>query len=146
MSEPASDKGLVELRLCIDVPDLQAGLDFYSRALGLRVGRRKGDVWAEVLGASVPLDVLANPPGTPATSTAGALRDYRRHWTPVHFDVVVQGLDAALSRALAAGATLDREVQVRPWGRMANLADPFGNGFCLLAFEGKGYEAALAPT
>jgi uncharacterized glyoxalase superfamily protein PhnB len=64
----------------------------------------------------------------------------------VHLDVVVLDLDAALRRALAAGATLDRAVQVRPWGRMANVADPFGNGFCLLAFEGKGYDAELSPT
>ena len=136
----------VELRVCIDVPDVQQALDFYTAALGLTLGRRKGDAWAEVLGASAPLDLLANAPGTEATSAAGARRDYARHWTPVHFDVVVPSLDAALARALAAGATLDREVQVRPWGRMANVADPFGNGFCLLAFEGKGYDAELSST
>jgi catechol 2,3-dioxygenase-like lactoylglutathione lyase family enzyme len=136
----------LELRVCIDVPDLQRGLDFYTTALGLKVGRRKGDSWAEVLGASAPLDLLANAAGTEATSATGARRDYGRHWTPVHLDVVVQDLDAALRRALAAGATLDRAVQVRPWGRMANVADPFGNGFCLLAFEGRGYDAELSPT
>jgi predicted enzyme related to lactoylglutathione lyase len=132
-----------QLRICIDVPELQAGLDFYSAALGLHPGRRKGDVWAELLGAAAPLDILANAAGTEASSAAGARRDYRRHWTPVHFDVVVEDLDAALSRAVAAGATLDREVQQRAWGRMANLSDPFGNGFCLLAFEGQGYDAEL---
>jgi predicted enzyme related to lactoylglutathione lyase len=136
--------GELEVRLCIDVPDLQRGLDFYAAALGLRVGRRKGDVWAEVLGASVALDLLANAPGTPATVGSAAVRDYGRHWTPVHLDVVVQDLDAALARALSFGATLEREVQVRDWGRMANLSDPFGNGFCLLAFEGKGYDVLAA--
>ena len=146
MAKPPVKPGALELRLCIDVPNLQEGLAFYTAALGLRVGRRKGDVWAEMLGASAPLDLLANAPGTQATSGTGALRDYGRHWTPVHFDVVVQDLEASLSRALAAGATLDREVQQRAWGRMANLADPFGNGFCLLAFEGKGYDAELSPT
>jgi catechol 2,3-dioxygenase-like lactoylglutathione lyase family enzyme len=146
MPADALPSPLVELRVCIDVPDLQRGLDFYTAALGLTLGRRKGDAWAEVLGASAPLDLLANAAGTEATSAAGALRDYGRHWTPVHLDVVVLDLDAALRRALAAGATLDRAVQVRPWGRMANVADPFGNGFCLLAFEGKGYDAELSPT
>jgi catechol 2,3-dioxygenase-like lactoylglutathione lyase family enzyme len=141
----APPSSALELRLCIDVPDLQRALDFYTAALGLRPGRRKGDVWAEVLGASAPLDLLANAPGTLATATSGALRDYGRHWTPVHFDVVVPDFNVALARVLAAGARLDREVQSRDWGRMANLSDPFGNGFCLLAFEGKGYDAALAP-
>jgi len=26
---------------------------------------------------------------------------------------------------------------------MANLADPFGHGFCLLEFRGKGYDEVL---
>jgi uncharacterized glyoxalase superfamily protein PhnB len=71
------------------------------------------------------------------------VRDYRRHWTPVHLDFVVEALDAAVAKALGCGATLDQPVQVREWGRMANLADPFGNGFCLLEFRGKGYDAVL---
>jgi lactoylglutathione lyase len=28
---------------------------------------------------------------------------------------------------------------VRKWGRMANLADPFGHGLCLVEFRGRGY-------
>jgi catechol 2,3-dioxygenase-like lactoylglutathione lyase family enzyme len=143
MPETPSEEGTVQFRLCIDVPDLMAGLDFYTRALGLRPGRRRGDAWAEVLGAAVPLDLLVNAPGTVAAASSSAVRDYRRHWTPLHLDVVVQQLDVALARALSAGATLEREVQVRGWGRMANLADPFGNGFCLLEFHAQGYDAVL---
>jgi Glyoxalase-like domain len=60
-----------------------------------------------------------NAQGTEATSEASAQRDDGRNWRPVHPDVVVLDLETALRRALAAGATLDREVQVRPWGRMA---------------------------
>jgi predicted enzyme related to lactoylglutathione lyase len=123
----------------------KAGLDFYTAALGLRTGRRKGDAWAEMLGVAVPVDLLANAPGTQATPAVAATRDDGRHWTPFHFDVVVPDLDAALRRALAAGATLGRAVQERAWGRMANLSDPFGHGFCLLAFEGEGYGAVVDP-
>jgi predicted enzyme related to lactoylglutathione lyase len=71
------------------------------------------------------------------------VRNYRRHWTPVHIDLVVEDLDAALRRALAAGAALDREVQSKKWGRLANLADPFGNGLCLLEMRGRGYDELL---
>src|SRR3546814_8470795 len=28
--------------------------------------------------------LIANPPGTPACAGSPPLRDYRRHWTPVH--------------------------------------------------------------
>ncbi len=134
------------LRVCIDVDELDRAVAFYARALGLAPGRRLGDEWAELTGAPVPLDLLAKPPGTAALpSGTRALRDYERHWTPVHLDVVVDELDAAVRRAVDAGATLERPAEQKPWGRIALLADPFGNGFCLLEFRGRGYDEVLAP-
>jgi predicted enzyme related to lactoylglutathione lyase len=135
-----------QLRVCIDVEELEAAIHFYRQALGLRLGRRRGEEWAELLGASSPIDLLAKPPGSTAAPGAEGRRDYRRHWTPVHLDFVVADVDAAVARALASGARLDRAVQVQEWGRMANLADPFGNGFCLLEFRDAGYDAALATA
>jgi predicted enzyme related to lactoylglutathione lyase len=67
-------------------------------------------------------------------------RDYRRHWTPVHLDFVVQDIRTAVERALAAGAILERDVTSHAYGKLALLADPFGNGFCLLQFVGRGYD------
>jgi predicted enzyme related to lactoylglutathione lyase len=64
----------------------------------------------------------------------------------VHLDCVVMDLPAAVQRAIAAGATLDQDMQPRKWGRIATLADPFGNGFCLLEFSGRGYEELLAGS
>jgi predicted enzyme related to lactoylglutathione lyase len=52
----------------------------------------------------------------------------------------VADLDAVVARLVALGATLDRPVQTREYGRMANLADPFGNGFDLIEFSGPGYD------
>ncbi len=49
-------------------------------------------------------------------------------------------------RAVAAGATIDQQIQPRKWGRIAVLADPFGNGFCLLEFQGKGYGELLGES
>ena len=135
---------MAELRLCIDVDNLQRAVDFYTRALGLRVGRRRRDAWAELLGANVAIDLLTQAQGTAPVSGKGMVREYARHWTPVHFDVVVPNLEAAMAQARAAGATLDREVQVREWGQMANMADPFGHGFCLIELRGKGYDEVPA--
>ncbi len=133
----------LQLRVCIDVEDLDKGVAFYRDGLGLSPGRRLGGQWAEMLGASSPVDLLAEPAGTPPSPRAAAVRDYRRHWTPVHLDCVVPDLDAAVQRAQAAGATLDREIQTRKWGRLATLSDPFGNGFCLLELQGRGYDEML---
>jgi predicted enzyme related to lactoylglutathione lyase len=135
------------LRVCIDVDDLDAGIAFYTKALGLTPGRRAGDAWAELLGAPAPLDLLAKPPGTAAFPTGTrALRAYERHWTPVHLDVVVDDVEAAVRRAVAAGAKVDQPIEQRSWGRIAILADPFGHGFCLLQFEGRGYDTSSGPA
>ena len=133
----------LQLRVCIDVDDLDKGIAFYTRALGLTVGRRLGKNWAELLGAQVSVDLLAEKPGTAPIPVAGSLRDYRRHWTPVHLDWPVADLDAAVGRAQAAGATLEAGIREKKWGRLAILADPFGNGFCLLEFRGRGYDELI---
>ena len=59
---------------------------------------------------------------------------------------MVDDIDAALARALAAGARLEGEVQTRAWGKMALLADPFGHGCCLLQFLGRGYDALASSS
>jgi predicted enzyme related to lactoylglutathione lyase len=130
----------VELRVCIDVDDLEKAIAFYRDALGLRVGRRFRSDWAEMLGAPCPVDLLAQRAGTAPVPRAGIARDYGRHWTPVHLDCVVPDVEAAVRGAQAAGAKLDRDVQTRVWGRLAVLSDPFGNGFCLLEMRGRGYD------
>jgi uncharacterized glyoxalase superfamily protein PhnB len=134
---------MVELRVCVDVDDLDRAIAFYCAALGLAARRRLGDEWAELAGATSVIDLLVRSAGTPASPRAVAPRSYDRHWTPVHLDVTVTDLDSALRRALDAGAVLEQEVQTRRWGRMANLADPFGHGLCLLEFRGRGYDELL---
>jgi predicted enzyme related to lactoylglutathione lyase len=130
-----------EIRVCIDVDDLDRGIAFYVAVLGLRPGRRLGEGWVELLGATSPIDLLAVKAGSVAA--AGAKRSYERHWTPVHLDFVVDDIEAAVRAAVAAGAKLDREIQDRPFGRMANLGDPFGHGICLLQMNARGYDALL---
>ena len=99
---------------------------------------------AELLGGTAPLYLLRAAPGTPA-SAGGPKRDYARHWTPVHLDFVVPELEPALARAEAAGAQLEGAIREHDWGRLAVLADPFGNGFCLLQFVGRGYDLLAMP-
>jgi len=129
----------------IDVADLAAATRFYCEALGLSVGRRFADAAVELLGASAVIYLLAKPAGSQAAASIAQRRDYARHWTPVHLDFVVPEINAALARARAAGAVLEGDVTAHNWGRIALLADPFGNGFCLLQFVGRGYDELLKP-
>lgn len=128
----------MRLLLNLDVPDLGTAETFYIAAFGLRPGRRLGDSVLELDGAQVPIYLLQKPAGS--VGAGGSVRDYARHWTPAHVDVVVEDLDAALTRALAAGAIQEGAVREANWGRIVQLADPFGHGWCLLQFLGRGYD------
>jgi predicted enzyme related to lactoylglutathione lyase len=133
----------MNLLVNVDVDDLPRATDFFVRALGLQVGRRFGDAMIELLGAGPPIFLLTKAAGTLPFADGPAERDYARHWTPVHLDFVVDDLDAAVERAIDAGARLEGAVVTRKWGRMANLSDPWGHGFCLLQFIGRGYDELL---
>jgi predicted enzyme related to lactoylglutathione lyase len=133
----------LELLVNIDVDDLERATVFYTIALPLRVGRRFGDAGIELLGASSPIYLLAKEAGS--EGAPGARRSFGRHWTPVHIDVAVGDLDAALARATAAGAVVEAPAVTHAWGRIAMLADPFGHGFCLIEFSEAGYDA-IADT
>lgn len=128
----------------IDVPDLEAAIDFYSRAFGLALHRRLGATGAEMLGAPAPIYLLQKAAGTPAAGALRQPRDYARHWTPVHLDVVVDDVDDAVARAVAAGARLEDPAVSHDWGRIAHLSDPFGHGICIMQFLGRGYDALAA--
>ncbi len=138
---------MAELLVNIDVDDLEKAVDFYGRGLGLRVGRRFGSRGVEMVGTSAPIYLLARTSGTSPFSGASSPREYRRHWTPVHLDFVVEDVEAAVRRAESAGARTEGAVGDFEWGRIATMADPFGHGFCMLQFKGRGYdEIATAPA
>jgi predicted enzyme related to lactoylglutathione lyase len=131
---------MVQLLVNIDVDDLEKGVRFYTEALSLRVGRRLGPDFVELLGAGVPIYLLVKEAGTAPFAGALTPRNYSRHWTPVHLDFAVEDLEAAVHRAESAGATSEGAISEHAWGRMALLSDPFGHGLCLLQFTGAGYD------
>jgi len=122
----------------IDVPALTPAVEFYTRALGLTHSRTLDDDVAELTGASATLYLLQKSAGTPAVKTPPIDRDYERHWTPVHFDLVVDDVDAAAQRALAAGARPETGHIDWHGSRCLSFGDPFGHGFCFIQFEQDG--------
>src|SRR5690348_10234666 len=111
------DAEIMDLLINIDVPDLGRAIAFYRDAFGLTVTRRFGADVVELSGWPVGLYLLQKPAGSPGA--AGALQHYDRHWTLVHLDVVVDDLDAALKRALAAGAQAEGTIRTEAWGKSA---------------------------
>lgn len=125
----------------IDVPDLERGIAFYRDAFGFELGRRLGPDFAELLGGPARVYLLLKDEDSLPFVGATTQRTFGPHWTPVHFDIVVEAIDVVLARAEAAGATRESEVQEEPYGKLALLRDPFGHGICLLEFNAQGYDA-----
>jgi len=125
----------VKLIINIDVPDIKPAIEFYCAALGLTHTRTLDHDTAELTGASSTIYLLQKGGGTQAVQTPPVARHYQRHWTPVHFDLVVPDVDAAAARAIAAGAK--RETAHLDWrgSRCLSFSDPFGHGFCFIQFE-----------
>jgi predicted enzyme related to lactoylglutathione lyase len=133
----------MDVLINIDVPDIERGIAFYEHAFGLRTTRRFGAGGAELSGWPVKLYLLEKPTGS--VGAADDRRRYDRHWTPVHLDVVVENVEEALRRALAAGAKAESEIKRDIWGKIVVVSDPFGHGLCLIEFLGRGYDE-IAPS
>lgn len=122
----------------IDVPELKPAIGFYETAVGAKLVRLLDDDVAELEYGSSSLYLLRKAAKSQATP-AGDVRQQSRHWTPVHVDFVVADLDAAVTRALAAGAK--RESERIDWrgSKCVTFSDPFGHGFCLIELSGGRY-------
>jgi len=99
----------------IPVPDLEAGLRFYSGALGHPLLWRNDEVGQAGLG-------MANGDTELVLTT-------RQRYEP---DWLVDSADAAAAAVVAAGGRVLREPCDIPVGRLAVVADPFGNELVLL--------------
>jgi lactoylglutathione lyase len=130
----------MDLLVNIDVDDIGKAERFYCSAFDLQVARRFGGGALELTGGSSRVYLLAKAAGSQAAGTNGPTRTYERHWTPIHLDFVVDDIDRALQRSLAAGAMQEGPVRTSSWGKLVLMCDPFGHGYCLLQFTGNGYD------
>jgi predicted enzyme related to lactoylglutathione lyase len=138
--------GELDVHAYVEVSDLERALRFYVVGLGLREFRRLTPRWVELARARIPIHLLLRPEPVFTAGPAALRRDFGRHWTPVHLDFVVDDLQVAVERAVAAGGALDRDIVDHRYWRMANLADPFGNGVDLIEFVDGGYDAFMRHT
>lgn len=128
----------------IDVEDLVIAEEFYKNAFAMVPRRRFGASALEMEHDGTRIYLLEKDAGSSPFDGADVetLRRYDRHWTPIHLDFVVDNLDEALTKAEKAGAIRAKSSAIRDhnWGRIVEMSDPFGNGFCLLQFKGRGFD------
>lgn len=120
------------ISVSIDVSDLARGVAFYEKAFGFTKLREPVPGVAVLRAGESTLCLLAKPAGSKPSPDATDTRRYDRHWTPVHLDIHVDDLPAALARAVAAGAIVEQQFDHAGHGAAAFCSDPFGHGFCLL--------------
>ena len=120
------------ISVSVDVPNLEQGVAFYSQAFGFtKVAEPVPGVAVLKAGAAI-LCLLEKAAGTEPAPATSERRRYERHWTPVHLDIHVDDLKAALAQALKAGARQEQLFEHGEHGSAAFCSDPFGHGFCLL--------------
>lgn len=125
---------MATVSICIDVSDLKTATTFYCEALGCSLEKAQ-ETHNTLSLDSITIHLSLKEAGSPATRTGSSLRSFDRHWTPVHLDFDVQDVDATAAEVERLGGTIE-EVKRAEWGAAAFCADPFGNGFCLLAILG----------
>ncbi|MET0988413.1 MAG: VOC family protein, partial [Steroidobacteraceae bacterium] len=92
------------MSVSIDVPNLADGVRFYSEALGFSKSSEPVPGVAVLRAGAAEICLLEKAPGSSPSSQTKETRHYERHWTPVHMDLHVDNLKAALASALKAGA------------------------------------------
>jgi len=118
---------MTDFALHLVVEDVRAAVDFYERALGARVTRvlhlpDRSIATAELDMQGLQVALAAPVPGTSLAtprSTATSVAAYR---------FMVPDADAAMDRAVSAGATVHSPVQDAFWGvRTGEVLDPSGH-------------------
>ncbi len=124
-----NEEARATVNVSIDVPDVDAGVAFYCGVFGWSEKSRPFPEMAVVDGNNVTVCIHGKKHGSKPTPSV-VTRNYERHWTPVHLDIHVEDFDSIVSKAIKAGAVVEKEYEKHK--RAAFCADPFGNGFCII--------------
>lgn len=130
-------------RVILPVTDIDAAERFYARLVGdtgerVSPGRHYFNLGGAILALYDPV------------ADGDAMGEGWRHHENQYIYLAVNGLEAAVERALEAGAdALSERIESMPWGeRLFYFRDPFGNPVCLVdettAFLG-GTESGEVP-
>ena len=122
---------MIRISVSIDVANLKQAEAFYIDALGCKKLRDQGADMAVLSTGNCDIYLQEKAPGTKPLMSDTIVRDYQRHWTPVHLDFLTVDVDTVVKKVIASGG-LHEGGDSGEWGSIAYCADPFGNGFCII--------------
>lgn len=123
---------MTSVSISVDVPNLAEAIRFYETAFGFSKSSEPIPGVVVLSAGNIEVCLLEKSAGSKASNSTPEKRHYERHWRPVHLDIHVDDLKAALARALRAGAKQEQLFENSGHGAVAFCSDPFGHGFCLI--------------
>ena len=122
---------MIKISVSIDVSDLKQAENFYVEALGCKKVRDQGSDMLVLSVENCDIYLQKKEAGTNPLVSGSIVRDYERHWTPIHLDFLCDNVDELVSKILSLGGAHEGG-DTGDWGSIAYCADPFGNGFCVI--------------
>jgi len=122
-----------KITVCIDVPDKEKAIQFYTKGLGCELVKQNSD-YVELNTDGLTIYLSKQAPGTNPLIQEKAVRSYERHWTPVHLDFIVSNIEECITTVLEYGGVKEGSKN-GDWGSAVFCSDPFGNGFCILEYN-----------
>ena len=122
---------MIKISVSIDVSNLKQAEIFYIEALGCKKLRDQGADMVVLATDNCDIYLQEKEAGTKPLASSAVVRDYERHWTPVHLDFLTENIDEAVKKIVQLGG-LHEGGENGDWGSIAHCADPFGNGFCVI--------------
>jgi len=122
---------MIKISVSIDISNLKQAETFYTEALGCKKIRAQGADMIVLATENCGIYLQEKEAGIKPLTTSDVVRNYKRHWTPVHFDFLTENIDEVVKNILQLGG-LHEGGESGDWGSIAYCADPFGNGFCVI--------------
>jgi len=122
---------MIKISVSIDVSSLKEAESFYIEALGCKKVRDQGSDMVVLATDNCDIYLQEKEAGTKPIPSSEVVRDYKRHWTPVHLDFLTENVDMAVEKILKLGGHHEGG-KSGDWGSIAYCSDPFGNGFCVI--------------
>ena len=122
---------MIRVSISIDVSDLNKAETFYVNALGCKKLRDQGGDMVVLATENCDIYLQEKPVESKPTPVEEIVRDYRRHWTPVHLDFLTDQIEEVVRKIVDQGG-LHEGGDSGDWGSIAYCSDPFGNGFCVI--------------
>jgi predicted enzyme related to lactoylglutathione lyase len=122
---------MIKVSISIDVSNLKQAEIFYIEALGCTKLRDQGEKMLVISTANCDIYLQEKEAGTHPVPASSLVRDYQRHWTPVHLDFLTENVDEVVEKVLQLGGKYEGGER-GDWGSIAYCSDPFGNGFCVI--------------